>query len=52
MNRKAIVPCLIVSHVAAWYHMPLTVCGALVIVGFGLLAVVKARRLPPTAGQT
>lgn len=41
MNRKAIVPCLIVSHVAAWFHMPLTVCGAFVIVGFGLLGVLQ-----------
>lgn len=43
MNRKAIVPCLIVSHAAAWFHMPLSMCGALVIVSFGLLAVFQRR---------
>lgn len=48
MKRWAIVPCLIVSHAAAWLHMPLSMCGALVIVGFGLLAVLRKPSAVPT----
>jgi hypothetical protein len=50
MNRAGvIITCLLMSHVAAWFHLRLILVVAALLAGFALVVVFKKRRPDPFA---